>query len=176
MQPGVDVVGAKLLYPDERVQHAGDLVGVGGVATHAHAWLGRQEPGYCGRALLAQEYSAVTAACLLTRRDRYLELGGLDERHLPVGFNDVDYCLRVREAGGCVVWTPHAELLHHESVSRGADTSPARRRTARREAAYMRRRWRDVLANDPFYHPNLSRERPDFSLSHAPLAVMPWRS
>lgn len=176
LQPEVQVVGAKLLYPDGRVQHAGDLVGVGGVANHAHAWIGADQPGYCGRALVAQEYSAVTGACLLTRRATYLALGGLDERHLPVAFNDVDYCLRVREAGGRVVWTPHAVLVHHESVSRGKDLTLAQKRRARKEAAYMRRRWHEVLQRDPFYHPNLSMERPDFSLSHAPLAPRPWQT
>jgi len=176
LQPGVDVVGAKLLYDNGMVQHAGDLVGVGGVANHAFAWLPADAPGYCSRALVAQEYSAVTAACLVTWRRRFLDLGGLDARHLPVAFNDVDYCLRVREAGGRVVWTPHAVLLHHESVSRGVDQSPAQKRRARREAAWMRRRWRGALQRDPFYNPNLSHERPDFSLSHAPLVRKPWQS
>lgn len=174
LQPGVEIVGAKLLYASGLVQHAGDLVGVGGVANHAHAWLEADAPGYCARAVVPQEYSAVTGACLLTRRVRYLALGGLDERHLPVAFNDVDYCLRVREAGGKVVWTPHAQLVHHESVSRGRDVTGSQRRRARREAAYMRRRWSGVLRRDPFYNPNLSRERPDFSLSHAPVIEPPW--
>lgn len=176
LQPGVDVVGAKLLYPDGRVQHAGDLLGVGGIANHAHAWIDGDAPGYCHRALVAQEFSAVTAACLLTHRNRYLALGGLDEVHLSVGFNDVDYCLRIREAGGAVVWTPHARLIHHESVSRGKDMTPQRRRRAAREAAYMRKRWAAVLAADPFYNPNLSQERADFSLSPAPLVRKPWKA
>lgn len=175
LQPGVDVVGAKLLYDNGMVQHAGDLVGVGGIANHAFAWLQRDEPGYCMRAVVAQEYSAVTAACLVTWRQRFLDLGGLDARRLPVAFNDVDYCLRVREAGGRVVWTPHAVLLHHESVSRGLDQSRAQKGRARSEAAWMRRRWKAALQRDPFYNPNLSHERPDFSLSHAPLVRKPWQ-
>lgn len=176
LQAGVDVVGAKLLYPNGLVQHAGDLVGVGGLANHAHAFLRSDAPGYCDRAVVAQEYSAVTAACLLTWRSRYLALGGLDAAHLPVAFNDVDYCLRVREAGGRVAWTPHAVLVHHESVSRGRDLSRQQLRRAKREAAWMRRRWRHVLGRDPFYNPNLSHERPDFSLSHAPVVDKPWTS
>lgn len=176
LQPGVDVVGAKLLYPNGLVQHAGDLVGVGGIANHAHAFLRADEPGYCDRAIVAQEYCAVTAACLLTWRSRYLSLGGLDAAHLPVAFNDVDYCLRVREAGGHVVWTPHAVLVHHESVSRGRDLTRQQLRRAKREAAWMRRRWHHVLGRDPFYNPNLSHERPDFSLSHAPVVDRPWTS
>lgn len=174
VQGKVGIVGAKLYYPDGRVQHGGDLVGVGGVANHAHAFLARSDPGYCNRAMVAQDLSAVTAACLVTRRSLYLELGGLDEEHLAVAFNDVDYCLRVREAGYRVVWTPHAELYHHESVSRGKDTTPAKMRRAKREVAYMRKRWRQVMNCDPFYNPNLSQERPDFSLSHMPVVEKPW--
>jgi GT2 family glycosyltransferase len=176
IQPGVEVVGAKLLYPDGTVQHAGDLVGVGGIANHAHIGIGAAEPGYAQRAVVAQELSAVTGACLLTRRSTYLRLGGLDERHLPVAFNDVDYCLRVRSAGAAVVWTPHAVLVHHESVSRGKDVSADQRRRARREAMYMRRRWRQEMKVDPYYHPSLSHARPDFSLSHAPLVERPWQA
>ena len=173
-QKGVGVVGAKLLYPNGTVQHGGDLIGVGGVANHAHAFLPRDAPGYQGRALLAQDVSAVTGACLLVWKEVYEELGGLDENHLPVAFNDVDFCLRAREAGYRIVWTPHAELYHHESVSRGRDNHPGQARGARREAAYMRRRWKQALEHDPFYNPNLSRERPDFSLSNAPMAERPW--
>lgn len=175
LQPRVDVVGAKLLYPDGMVQHGGDLVGVGGVANHAHAWIGKDDPGYCERAIATQEYSAVTAACLLTWRRRYLDLGGLDERNFPVSFNDVDYCLRVRAAGGHVVWTPHAVLVHHESATRGSDVSRVSRWRLRGEAARMRRRWRDELRQDPFYNPNLNHMRADFSLDHAPLVPKPWR-
>jgi GT2 family glycosyltransferase len=167
-QKGVGVVGAKLLYPNGTVQHGGDLIGVGGVANHAHAFLPRDAPGYQGRALLSQDVSAVTGACLLVWKAVYEELGGLDEKHLPVAFSDVDFCLRVRETGYRIVWTPHAELYHHESVSRGKDNH------LRREAAYMRKHWKQALEHDPFYNPNLSRERPDFSLSNAPLAEKPW--
>jgi len=173
-QDQVGVVGAKLYYPDGRVQHAGDIVGPGGCARHLHAFLGRDEPGYCHRAIVAQELSAVTAACLVTWRKLYMRLGGLDARNLPVAFNDVDYCLRVREEGFKVVWTPHAELYHHESISRGKDISYWRRRRANRELAYMQRRWRDVLRRDPFYNPNFSYARPDFMLSPAPDVRLPW--
>ncbi|MGY8960912.1 MAG: glycosyltransferase family 2 protein, partial [Alphaproteobacteria bacterium] len=115
LQDRVGVVGAKLYYPDGRVQHAGDTVGSGGCAAHLHAGIARDDPGYCNRAAVAQDLSAVTAACMVTRRDLYLQLGGLDARWLRVAFNDVDYCLRVRAAGWKVIWTPHAELYHHES-------------------------------------------------------------
>jgi len=176
MQPGVGIVGAKLYFPNGTIQHGGDLVGVGGVANHAHAYLDQNDPGYCNRAVVAQELSAVTAACMVTWRKLFQRLGGLGELSLPVSFNDVDYCLRVRAAGYRVVWTPHAELYHHESVSRGKDLTPEKKRRAAREAAYMRKRWKNELSSDPFYNPNLSYERPDFSLSHAPLVDNPWRN
>lgn len=175
LQERVGVVGAKLYYPDGRVQHGGDVVGVGGTANHLHAGLGGGEPGYCRRASVAQELSAVTAACMVTRRSLYLELGGLDEVHLPIAFNDVDYCLRVREAGHKVVWTPHAELYHHESPSRGRDKSLRRRWQASREVRYMRRRWSEVLRDDPFYNPNFSRARADFTLDPQPRVSKPWQ-
>ncbi len=174
MQPGVGVVGAKLYYGDGRVQHAGDAVGPGGLADHFHSRLPGDAPGYGDRAILAQELSAVTAACLVTRRELFEALGGLDEANLAVAFNDVDYCLRVREAGWRVQWTPYAELYHLESVSRGKDDSPEKQARAAAEAAYMRRRWAKVLEHDPFYNPNLNYRRPDFTLGHAPRVERPW--
>ncbi len=174
LQPRVGAVGAKLYFPDGRVQHGGDTVGPGGCANHLHHLLPEDGLGYLHRAVLAQDLSAVTGACLMTRRALYLSLGGLNETDLPVAFNDVDYCLRLREAGWRVVWTPYATLYHHESVSRGRDESPEKRARAEKEVAYMIRRWGHVMRHDPFYNPNLSYARPDFSLSHAPLVNRPW--
>lgn len=174
LQDKVGVVGAKLYYPDGRVQHAGDTVGPGGCANHLHSLIAHDDPGYCNRAVVAQELSAVTAACLLTKKELFERLGGLDEQHLPVAFNDVDYCLRVREAGYKVVWTPHAELYHHESVSRGKDKTLRRRLRAWREVKYMRRRWQAELRNDPFYNPNFSYERPDFVLGAVSRLKRQW--
>lgn len=173
-QQKVGVVGAKLYYPDGRVQHGGDVVGPGGCANHLHQFIARNDPGYCNRAVVAQELSAVTAACMVTWRSLYLQLRGLNERWLPVAFNDVDYCLRVRKAGYKVVWTPHAELYHHESVSRGKDRGWRRELRAWREVRYMRRTWREVMKNDPFYNPNFSYFRPDFVLGPAPNVKRPW--
>lgn len=173
-QPQVGVVGAKLYFSDGRVQHAGDTVGPGGCASHLHGELMGEQGGYMERAHQAQEFSAVTAACLLTHRQLFQKLGGLDADNLVVAFNDVDYCLRVRENGYKVVFTPYAKLYHHESVSRGKDESPKKKRRAKQEADYMRKRWRKEMLHDPFYNPNLSYVRPDFSLSHAPRVERPW--
>lgn len=175
LQPGVGIVGAKLYYSDGRIQHAGDSVGPGGGANHLHALLDHDAPGYCGRALLAQDLSAVTAACLMTWRSLYVQLGGLDERNLPVSFNDVDYCLRVREAGCRVLWTPYAELYHHESVSRGQDDIPEKAERAQRELGYLRKRWMHLMHHDPFYNPNLNYDYPDFSLGRASNMKKPWQ-
>lgn len=163
IQPGVGCVGARLWYPDGRLQHGGVVLGVGGVAGHAHKYAAKGDLGYFGRAVLQQSYSAVTAACLLVRRTVYLQVGGLDER-LQVAFNDVDFCLRVREAGYRNVWTPYAELVHHESVSRGYEDTPAKQERFQQEVLSMQARWRDVLLNDPAYSRHLTLEHEDFSL------------
>nr|WP_236844631.1 glycosyltransferase family 2 protein [Bordetella sp. 15P40C-2] len=174
LQEGVGAVGAKLLYGNGTVQHGGDTVGPGGCANHLHSGIGRDDPGYCGRALVAQDLSAVTAACLLTKKSVYQALGGLNEVQLTVAFNDVDYCLRVRDAGYRVVWTPHALLYHHESVTRGKDTNPEQIARARAEVEYMRTRWAHLMHHDPFYNPNLNYQHPDFGLSGMPNVRFPW--
>lgn len=174
LRPGIGVVGAKLYYGNGLIQHAGDAVGPGGCADHLHNGLSANDPGYQRRAVSAQELSAVTAACLLTHKDLYLAVGSLDETHLPIAFNDVDYCLRVREAGWRVIWTPYAELYHYESISRGKDVTSQQLARAKQELRYMKKRWAKQIKHDPAYNPNLSYERPDFSLSHAPSVVLPW--
>lgn len=154
-RPGVGVVGAMLYYDNETIQHAGVVVGIGGVAGHVHRALPRGDFGYFGRAAITQNLSAVTGACLLTPRALYRELGGLNERDLAVAFNDVDYCLRVREAGHRVVWTPFAELYHRESASRGTDLDGKKRKRFVRETEYMKSRWGRTLLADPYFNPNL---------------------
>jgi O-antigen biosynthesis protein len=171
----VGAVGARLWYPDGTMQHGGVILGVGGVATHAHVGL-RREHGYFARAHLTQNFSAVTGACLLTRRETYQQLGGLDETNLAVAFNDVDFCLRIAEAGLRVVWTPHAELRHHESASRGLEDTGAKQRRFLAEVAFMREKWGHVLEADPFYNPNLSIEsQKQFKLAFPPRVSKPWR-
>lgn len=156
-RPEVGAVGAKLVYPDGRIQHGGVILGIGGVAGHAHKYFPRTHHGYFSRLEVAQNLSAVTAACLMIRREVFERVGGLNERDLAVAFNDVDLCLRIREAGYQVVYTPYAELIHHESVSRGLKMNSA-------EIAYMRAAWGDRLERDPYYNVNLTLVREDFSL------------
>lgn len=163
-RPEIGCVGAKLYYPNDTLQHAGVILGIGGVAGHAHKYFSRHASGYFTRLHLAHNFSAVTGACLLVRKVVFEEVGGLNEEHLAVAFNDVDLCLKVREAGYRNLWTPYAELYHHESVSRGTDDSSAKRARANAEATYMRRTWGTVLDNDPAYNPNLTLSHEDFSL------------
>ncbi len=160
----VGCVGAKLYYSNGQIQHGGVILGLGDVAGHAHRFLDQDDAGYHGRLKAVQNLSAVTAACLLVRRGVYEQVGGLDEEHLTVAYNDVDFCLRVRAAGYQNLWTPYAELYHHESISRGEDDTPEKKARFDKEVAYMRRVWGEELENDPFYNPNLSRRREDFSL------------
>ncbi len=163
VEPDVGAVGARLWYPDGTLQHGGVIVGICAGAAHAHPRLGRGDPGYFRRAVLPQELSAVTAACLVVRAAVFAEVAGLDEV-LEVAFNDVDLCLRIRQAGYRNVWTPYAELVHHESASRGHDDTPAKRARSEREIGLLRRRWGQTLLRDPFYNPNLSHVAADFSI------------
>ena len=173
LQPGVGAVGARLWYPDRTLQHGGViLAGAAGIAAHLHRGLPAGEPGYFGRAVLSQTLSAVTAACLVIRKSTYQSLGGLDEANLKVAFNDVDFCLRLREAGYRNVWTPHAELFHYESATRGEDLSPEKKARFEAEVAHMARRWGAALDQDPAYNPNLTFHFDDFSFAWPPrLAV-----
>ncbi len=168
LQPHVGAVGAKLMYPSDTIQHAGLVLGIQGVAGNAHKHVPRNTRGYFGRAALVSNFSAVTAACLVMRKAVYEEVGGLDQVNLAVAYNDVDFCLRVREAGYRNVWTPFAELYHHESATRGQDDDPVKRERFERETAWMKQRWREALKYDPFYSPNLTIERDDFSLAWPP--------
>ena len=155
VRPGIGAVGAMLYYPDRTIQHAGVVLGLGGVANHVYTGQPVGHPGHGARALVAQNLSAVTGACLVVRRALYEQLEGLDER-LQVAFNDIDFCLRLREAGYRNVWTPFAELAHHESATRGSDESPEKRERFLGEVRYMETRWEDWLQCDPAYNRNLS--------------------
>lgn len=161
----VGIVGAKLLYGDHKVQHGGVVVGTWGLA--AHMFLGQEEyyQGYMYRAAVKQNLSAVTAACLMTKRDLFFELKGFEEQ-LKVAFNDIDYCLRVREKNKLVVFDPEVVLIHHESVSRGSDdVSEEKRQRFNSEVTFMKERWKRFLSNgDPFYNVNLTLDRTDYMI------------
>jgi len=179
LRPEVGAVGAKLLYPDNTVQHAGVVLGVGefGIASHFGLRAERSNMGYFAQYGLVRELSAVTGACMVLRKDIYEAVGGLDADNLPVAFNDVDLCLRIRTQGKHIVWTPYAELYHVESASRGLDHLPHARHDERveRECRYMREKWGDLLDNDPFYNPNFSRKDHLFQLDAPPRRKKPWR-
>jgi len=175
LRPEIGAVGAKLYYSNDTLQHAGVIVGLGGVAGHSHKHYPRGAAGYSRRLSLVQNLSAVTAACLAVRRSTYLDVGGLDEVNLKVAFNDVDFCLRLCERGWLNVWTPYAELYHHESVSRGAEDSPEKVRRFQQEISYMMDRWGERLAKDPYYNPMLTLEREDFQQNFSASPPRPWQ-
>jgi GT2 family glycosyltransferase len=156
-RPEVGAVGARLLYPNGTIQHAGVVLGVGGIAQHAFRGFPSEDPGVNRQLQVTRNYSSVTGACLMTRREVFEQVGGFDEERLPVTFNDVDLCLKMHQAGYLIVYTPFAKLYHHESATR-------RRSVEALETDVMRERWAHFLERDPYYNPNLSRERADFSL------------
>ena len=160
----VGCVGAKLLYSDTRIQHAGVVLGYGGGAGHAHKNFPRFHSGYLNRINATSNYSAVTAACLLVKRSVFEHVGGLNEKDLAVAFNDVDFCLRVRELGLQNVYCAEAELFHHESVSRGLDVSPEKSARFNRELSYLQETWKRYIEYDPAYSPNLTLKRENFSI------------
>lgn len=167
----VGIVGAMLYYPDNTIQHAGVILGIGGVAGHAYRFFPKGHPGQSGRVWLAQYMSAVTGACLLIKRKVFEEVGGFEE-DLAVAFNDVDLCLKVLSRGYKIVWTPYAELYHYEGISRGKDTIENPR--FRKEIEYMQNKWGHILYRDPAYNPNLTLEKEDFSLAFPPRIRKPW--
>ncbi len=164
LRPEVGAVGAKLIFPDDTIQHGGVVLGIGGVAGHAHLNFPRESPGYQNRLAAIQNVSAVTAACLMMRKRVFEEVGGFDEKFM-VAFNDVDLCLRIRQTGRWIVWTPYAELYHYEQKTRGRDTTAAKKALLTHEMRDFMSKWWDVLQQaDPFYSPNLSLEIADFTL------------
>lgn len=162
-RPSIGAVGAKLLYEDDTIQHAGVIVGINGVAGHSHKHFPRDASGYFQMLRAVNNYSAVTAACLMVRKEVYERLGGLDEE-LAIAFNDVDFCLKAGAAGLRNVWLPHVVLRHAESKSRGYDTTFNRRRILYREEAVMKRRWGTDVRPDPYYSPNLTHSAENYAI------------
>ena len=154
----VGAVGAKLIFPNNTIQHAGTIVGLGGIAGHSHKHIPASSNGYFGALNSIRNYSAVTAACMLIRKEVFEEVGRFDEEKLMVAFQDVDLCLKIRDKGYLIVYTPFAALYHHESVSRGYDLNP-------NEIMAMNNRWGDILLSDPYYNPNLSLDSEDFQIN-----------
>lgn len=168
LRPEIGAVGACLWYPDETLQHGGVLLGLYGVAGHLHKHLPRHQYGYFGRARLIQDFSAVTAACLVIRKETYEAVGGFNEVDLSVAFNDIDFCLRVCKAGYRNIWTPYAELYHHESSTRGYEDTKEKQKRFSKEVVYMKSKWGNILLRDPAYSPNLTLDHDDFSLAWPP--------
>ena len=168
IRPGIGAVGAKLLYPDGTIQHGGVTVGVGGVAGHQYLHHPRGDVGYFGQLVLARNITAVTGACLLLRRQSFQEVGGLDEISLPVAFNDIDLCLKLVARGYRNLWTPYAELYHHESASRGSDLAGKKAARFMAEVSVMRQRWGEVLDHDPYWNPNLALHATEVLLAFPP--------
>jgi GT2 family glycosyltransferase len=165
LRPEVGAVGARLLYPDGRIQHAGVVIGVGNAAGHAHRFLRPDEEGYFHRHSLPQFTMAVTAACLVVERDKFMAVGGLNERDFAVAFNDVDFCLRLNLRGWQSLYEPRATLIHHESVSRGLDRDPVGAARFAGELAALKRLWKTDEIYDPYHHPQLSRASEQFAVA-----------
>lgn len=164
MRADVGIVGARLYYEDNTIQHAGVVIGFGGIAGHCFVQQPRSATGYCHRIICAQDYSAVTAACLMVKKSVFDEVGGLSS-DLAVAFNDVDFCLKVRNAGYLIVYNPYVELYHYESKSRGLEDTPEKRARFNKEVATIESHWPEVFRTpDPYYNPNLTLKSQDFSL------------
>ncbi|MDG2947544.1 glycosyltransferase [Bisgaard Taxon 10/6] len=168
MRPEIGCVGAMLYYPNDQIQHAGVIIGIGGVAGHSHKYYPRNHHGYFSRLYLVQNYSAVTAACLLIKKSIFDEVGGLNEKDLTVAFNDVDFCLKVQKAGYRNLWTPYAELYHHESISRGHEDNPEKVARFNKEVDYMLSTWNTRESGDRYYNPNLTYRYENFDIAMEP--------
>ncbi|WIM39764.1 glycosyltransferase family 2 protein [Paenibacillus sp. PK4536] len=161
----IGAVGANLHYPDQTVQHAGVVLSLGGVAGHSHKHYLATDPGYFRRLQMVCNYSAVTAACLMIRKEVCEEIGGFNDS-LQVAFNDIDFCLEVRKKGYWNIWLPQVQLIHYESKSRGYEDTPEKQARFTNEVMYMKNKWPEELLEDPFYNPNLTKDREDYSLGN----------
>ena len=174
IRPEIGAVGCRLYYPDDYVQHDGIVVGIGGVAGYANPRLARSGIAEFGGSRIIRNFSAVTAAALAVRKAVFIEVGGLDEINLAVAFNDVDFCLRIQEAGYRNIYTPYAELYHYESISRGPDVGSEKAARFEKEALHMKDKWDKLIDNDPCYNPNLSLAH-GFALDMDRGQAWPWQ-
>ena len=163
-RPSIGAVGSLLLYPDDTIQHAGVVLGIGGVAGHSHKHLHVSQSGYISQAVSTNNYSAVTGACMMCRREVFESVGGFEEK-LAIAFNDVDLCLKIARRGYRNIYLPHVMLYHYESKSRGYENTPAKQARFAREINYMRQTWGQICDRDPCYNPNLTKSKEDYSLN-----------
>lgn len=163
-RPQIGAVGVRLLYPDGTLQHAGVTAGIAGIAGHSHKHFPGNALGYFAQIQTINNYSAVTAACLMCRRDVFLQVGGFEE-DLPVALNDIDLCFKMLAQGYRNIYLPHVPLYHYESKSRGYEDTPEKQARFSREVLYIQNKWYSIIANDPCYNPNLTRTREDYSLN-----------
>ncbi len=174
VRPEVGAVGAKLYYPDFRIQHAGVIVGLGGVAGHAFHLQKKNSSGYMAQPVLCRAVSAVTGACLVVRKSTFKQVNGLEEESLPIAFNDIDFCLKVQALGHRNICTPFAELIHHESLSRGAEDTPVKQKRFQKETEFMIKKWKNEIANDSYYNLNLSLTSQNHEKSNPSRRKQPW--
>jgi len=174
LRPEIGAVGAMLYYPNDTIQHAGVILGMRGIAGHIYYGSPRGTLGQRGRVRLAQNYSAVTAACMAVEKEKFIQINGFNEKDLPIAYNDIDLCIRLMKAGYRNLWTPYADLYHHESVSRDYENTPEKEARVISEAAYLVNSWHEIIENDPTYNPNLSLTIPNFSLAFPPRVKRPW--
>jgi len=170
IQKGVGAVGARLWYPDSTLQHGGIILGLGGIAGHSHQGLIQGDPGYFSRADLTQSFSAVTGACMMFKKTSFNLVGGLDEK-LAVSYNDVDFCLKLSSHNLRTVFCPQANFFHFESKTRGYDDTPEKKSRLAKESKYLKDKWPQLTKLDPFYNPNLTLEKTDYSLSFPPRII-----
>ena len=163
IKPNIGVVGAKLVFPNGRLQHAGVVLGFGGIAGHVYRRLPKDYPGYLDQLTAPHEVAAVTGACMAVQRSKFAAVGGFDAENLPVDLNDIDFCLRIAEGGWSNIWTPEAALIHHQSATRGIDSDPFA--LYRKERAYFVERWLHVIRDDSYFHPGLSLYAHDVALA-----------
>lgn len=166
-RPSIGAVGALLLYPDNTIQHAGVIVGLGGVAGHSHKYFPAGVPGYFYQLQTVNNYTAVTGACLMCRREVCEEVGGWEEE-LQIAFNDVDFCLKLVEKGYRNIYLPHVVLYHYESKSRGKEDTPEKKARFAKEITYMQQKWKHIIERDPCYNPNLTLDREDYGINLNP--------